>query len=293
MKSIRETAMLVHLTISSWTGKAADRKVTKQIHEQHHAAKDSGIYIKKLIDEKRLNKVNKFTSALRKQHYEQTLPWDNTGRRLLPSANYFEYMTAMKKIQYGFETEVESLIKDYHRLIEDAKINLNGMFNSDDYPSEFELRDKYGVKLNVYPIEDSDDFRVKISESEVAEIRANIESSVKENLARATQSIFERVKEVLVAMFEKLAVQDAVFRDSLITNIKNLVELMPKLNVTDDPRIAALCEDMKSLLFEPDALRDNPNVRAKTALSSMALMKKYGIITEEDEKSIIKQIVKS
>ena len=62
------------------------------------------------------------------------------------------------------------------------------------------------------------------------------------------------------------------FRDSVVTNLVKLVDVMPKLNVTGDPELERLTAEVRaSLLVDPKDLRKSDTVRADTAKAAAAI----------------------
>lgn len=139
MKSLSEKAIQFNLTISGWSATKLDKKVTREVEESHNA-KDAGRFNKILIAKKDLEKLKSIAQAARAFHYEQTLPWTDSGGRLLPAANYFEYVNKQRVFKQEYELAVEDFIAIYPELKKDAKLRLNGMFNENDYPSVGKLR---------------------------------------------------------------------------------------------------------------------------------------------------------
>lgn len=59
------------------------------------------------------------------------------------------------------------------------------------------------------------------------------------------------------------------FRDSIVTNLVKLVEVMPRLNVTGDPELKRLTDQVRaSLLVDPAELRKLESARVNTALEA-------------------------
>ena len=62
------------------------------------------------------------------------------------------------------------------------------------------------------------------------------------------------------------------FRDSVITNLVKLVDVLPKLNVTADLELERLAAEVRaSLLVDPQELRKSESVRNETAKAAMAI----------------------
>jgi hypothetical protein len=62
------------------------------------------------------------------------------------------------------------------------------------------------------------------------------------------------------------------FRDSVVTNLVKLVDILPKLNVTGDAELEGLTAEVRaSLLVDPQELRKSEAVRNETAKNASAI----------------------
>ena len=72
-----------------------------------------------------------------------------------------------------------------------------------------------------------------------------------------------------------------VFRDSLIENIRSLVDVVPRLNIFGDDELARLCEQVKDRIsvVDPDTLRPSrtfePAVRARVKRDADAMTTQF------------------
>ena len=139
------------------------------------------------------------------------------------------------------------------------------------------MRKSFDFTFKVSPISDDKDFRVQIDEAEQEQIKQQIESGLKESLAKATGDIWDRVADQMRYMIERLKEKDAVFRDSLIGNVKILIDLLPRLNFSGDRRINDVCKDMRALVVDTNLLRQNEGVRQNTIDQAKNIMNKYGL----------------
>jgi hypothetical protein len=61
-------------------------------------------------------------------------------------------------------------------------------------------------------------------------------------------------------------------RDSVVTNLVKLVDVLPKLNVTGDPELERLAAQVcASLLVDPQELRESKSLRSETAKKAFAI----------------------
>ena len=272
---LNEKAMLVYLKISFWTARKYDKRISQEIEDQYKAD-NAGRFNKILIAKEHLANIQKIISTARAFHYENTLPWNDNGGRLLPSANYFNYIRSISSFKDRYEAEVDNFLRVYPDLKEEAKNRLNGMFAAEDYPEVQLLEEKFAFRTNILPLPAANDFRVNMSDSEVESIRSSIQQRVKEAAESAMQDLWQRLFKVVSHMVERLIEPDNKFRNSLVTNIADLCELLPKLNITDDPKLNEAVEEIKAKLTVHDSqtLRDDEQIRNKTAVEAQKIMNK-------------------
>jgi len=273
--SLNEKAMLVYLNISFWTARKYDKKISQEIEDQYNAD-DAGRYNKILIAKEHLSNIQKIISSARTFHYENTLPWSDNGGRLLPSANYFGYVKAIQCFKDDFEREVINFLRVYPDLKDEAKQRLNGMFLEEDYPDVYTLESKFNIKSIILPVPEADDFRVNLTADEVDSIKESLEEQVKKSTESAMDDLWKRLFKVVEHMSERLSDPDNKFKNSLVENITALCDLLPKLNITNDPKLAEAVVEIKAKLTANDSqtLRDNDVVRSKTAIESQKILNK-------------------
>jgi len=273
--SLNDKAMLVYLNISFWTARKYDKKISKEV-EDKYGTDEAGRYNKILIAKEHLANIKKIISVARTFHYENTLPWMDNGGRLLPSSNYFDYVNAIRNFQDEYERETANFLLVYPNLKFEARQRLNAMFEEDDYPDLDIIRLKYAFRSQITPVPEAGDFRVKITDDEVAMIRESLEQQVKNSTETAMNDLWKRLFNVVEHMSERLSDPDNKFKNSLVENIEDLCELLPKLNITDDPVLAVAVNEIKAKLTINDSqtLRDNNIIRNKTANEAQKILNK-------------------
>lgn len=273
---IQQSSILVTLNICQWSARKFDKKITKEVHETHNASDESGRYNKQLVTKKGsvLEQISKESAAAREYHYTQTLPWGNNGERLLTGQNYFNYVGEMNRRKSAIERLWNDFFHEYPMLKEQARISLNGMFNEADYPSINEIKEKFAFETGFSPVPEND-FRLTLNDEEIAKLKSDFETEINSRIQTATADIWRRVKEQLSHMKSRLSDPKAVFRDSLFGNLKELIDLLPNLNVTNDPSISAACDELAKLLADPDAVRNNESLRNEKAEQAADILNKF------------------
>jgi hypothetical protein len=277
--ALSSRAMLCSLSIAQWSARIHDRSASAEIAERHGARADVGRYNKILIPREALADIHRIAGEARREHYFMTLPWDDSGYRVLPAAAYLEHTAKLRKYSAEYSAAVEVFASKFDQLVSDARVRLGGLFRHDEYPRAGEIRDKFSFETRVMPLPDANDFRVTLGNEEKDRIKRQITESVQASLNIATRELWQRLYEAVSHMAERLSAykvtDDGVehpFRDSVVTNLVKLVDVMPKLNVTGDPELERLTAEVRaSLVVDPKDLRKSDTVRADTAKAAAAI----------------------
>jgi hypothetical protein len=299
MTSLSNRAMLVSLNVSLWEGRRYDRGISREVADNHGSDLELGRFNKSLLDKGALLSITKAVSALRTWHDENTLPWLQRGANILPSGNYFAYMAGISQRRIAFDAAVREFCGAYDSHIEEAKRKLNGLFRQSDYPTREQVARRFNVDCSVVNLPDASDWRVQLGDDEEARIKADIERRGADAIAQANNALWERCHNVVSAMADRLSAYDVTvgadgkpkvahpFRDSLVTNIRELVDLLPRLNLTGSAELDIMRQRIEAKLAQHEAqdLRDSDALRkvvAKDAAAILASMSAYtGMTTAE------------
>lgn len=292
MTSLAERAMITRLSLGLWSGMAVDPEVSEEVSESHRAdLKQAGRYSKRLVANHYMRGISSAANLARQTHRILTLPWTDDGTRILAIRGFTHYTEQMRLRRLACEKAFDDFcdagnVDNYKK---EAKIRLGTMYNADEYPSSGEMRKKFHFRVEMDKVPMANDFRnVKpkdLTAEQVDAIAKDIEARGEERLNKAMKDVFQRVYDVTSKMSEKLRdykpsadgkASENRFRDTLITNALELAELLPSLNVTDDPKITELHKQLKEELGEhsPEILRDDAKARVATAKRAEAIMAK-------------------
>ena len=269
--SISTAAMLVELSIGTWTGRKLDKRASQDVTTSNNADKGVANVHKKLLgDCAELDAVQKFTANARNVHYACTMPWSDTGLRLLPTTQYFKYHQEMTALQSEYQRLVQAFLDAYSWEIQNAQLKLGALFNPDEYPTADSLTSKFRFKMNYMPLPDAGDWRVSIGDETEQALRSQYEGYYAQQLQTAMGDVWRRAHDALTKMSERLDYADdttrKVFRDSLVSNVTDIIELLGACNVTNDPTMARAQRDLDEAMrgITPDALREDAYLRAET-----------------------------
>jgi len=269
--TISSAAMLSELSISVWTGRKKDKRASDDVTTQSHAAKGVASVNKKLLgDCEELVSIQKFASNVRTVHYASTMPWSDTGMRLLPTAQYFKYHEQMTQLQNEFDRLVQVFLDAYDWEVMQAQTKLGSLFIRDEYPTLDSLRDKFGFRLNYIPVPDAGDWRVDMGNETQNALRSQYQKFYGEQMERAMRDVWQRLHDELKRFIKQLDV-DASGRkgkiyQSTMDHVMHLLDMMDATNFTNDPTLQLSQAKLRQTLtgLTPSDLRGSDMVRQAT-----------------------------
>lgn len=273
---LSDKALLITLTLSQWSGRRYDRVATNTVHSTHETAAQVGNYNKKLLPNAvELEKVHSMGGALRKFVTERTLPWLSDGTRIVSGAYYLEFIRELNSRKDELDRAVRTFISAYPKLQVEAQSKLGTLYCASDYPSQDELARMFRCKVTVMPVPSSGDFRVELDQNEIDEFN----SKMREVEANALKDAYSRLSEVISKATARLSDKDAKFKDSLIENVKDLVAIMPHLNIMGDNQLTALTTEVDQVIGKVDAevMRNNLTDREMVANKLKAIESKMSV----------------
>lgn len=276
MAQLNDRALLVQLTISQWSARKYDKRVSQQVTQVNYAISEAGRFNKSLLPlNDYLERVHSKSALIRKEFYTNTLPWTMEGVNLLPTTNYLNFMTKFRKAKSEWETLVADFVFNYPALKIEARRSLGAMYSDEDYPDDDEIGAKFKMDVAVFPVP-TNDFRVELSGAELARIQQDITDRLKQASLFATKDTWQRLYERVEHIARQCSNSKARLHDSMLEHARELCELLPRLNITDDPHLEAMRQEVETKLasLSTDLLRNDPAVRQTTADEASAIMDK-------------------
>jgi hypothetical protein len=235
--------MLVEFNASQWTARKLDKSTTDEVLKGKQAGDKGAARVNKnlLAGRKELEIINQLVGEVRTYMYNNTLPWSDTGIRLLPTAKFMDFNDTMSTYESKFNDLVTEFINVYPTLITAQAMALGDMFNRNDFPAPTDIAHRFDFKLNFMPVPTAGDFRIDVGNDAQKEIKEKLSKLADERIENAMRDIKTRLKEHLARMSDRLSVdvvnkevKTRVFHDSLLHTAHDLCNLVKSLNVTND-----------------------------------------------------------
>jgi len=278
-RTLSERAMLVNLQISQWSARKLNRAETNAVNRSHNLTVEAArVNVNLLPLGMELQQVHKTTRAIREEYDQHTSPWGLQGVNILKSSAYMDFVQLANRWRADYDDAVNRFVEAYPGLRKEAETLLNGLFREEDYPSVEDMQRRFRFSIRFMPIPDKGDWRVDVGDEAAKRLREDISQQLAEAETLAMQSVWKRLYDVVSKAKERLSQPDAEFRSSLVDNAVELCALLPSLNITDDPKLEKLRQDLEGSLCRqtPDILRADPLVRKETSDKMADIMSKMG-----------------
>lgn len=242
---IETSAMLVELSISCWTARKLDKRVSQEIDTDKSARVRAGNYNKNLLaGTQKLDNIVKFAANVRAWHNANTLPWSDNGQRLLPVEHFLTYKERIGEYEQEYNALVQEFLTSYPDLVDAAAFQLAKLFDRSEYPDVEDIAGKFNFRFVFSPVPTSGDWRVAIGQQARDELEAQCTNVIEERTKAAMKEAWSRLHECLTHASERLEdtgdgenTKRKIFRDSLVNNAQELVDMLRILNVTKDPEL--------------------------------------------------------
>lgn len=280
LNNIHRKAILVSLSITSWAARKFDRIVTGEIRRQHNAT-NPGRFNKRLLGSKKTDangietterneygRLKECMNKARADHYAQTLAWGNENWRLLPTANLDEYMKRERANKVEFSKCLRDFVLAYPSLRDATQAALGDLFNEADYPRVEIIEAKFTMDYSrqSLPIW-GDDTIDGLAAPQVEAIRAEMDQRVTDSTDAAMTDARKRLGDVVQKMADAMNTKKGQtgykFRNSKIENVKELVDVMSRLNPLGDSEFEAMRDRIEKELTQhtPQEIRDDKKTR--------------------------------
>lgn len=243
-------AVLVSLNQRAWKATATDRDIASQAEEANEAETGVISVIKKLTPNHYISPIKSIMAIGRTEHYRMTSPGLTRGLHLLAAPMMQRYTMIQSEVQDQFVLAVNRFVSIYPSILEMAPDRLGKAFKEEDFPTAAQIKTFFEYKIKLVPVPDLNDWRLDgLTNEDTDQIRSDIENDVRSMFNTATRELYDKARSVL----EKVANQakeykggpgSSTLRDATIDSLKEMAELIPLMNVTNDPVLFDIGKEM-------------------------------------------------
>jgi len=278
---LANSATLVSLEIGQLGLSKKDSDLTKKAHTAAGITDNrAGYYRKFLLSKAEITPIFKTANFARSYHRYMTVPWGHDKYRLLPSKLILKYTAKIKEFKIEFFSHVDDLVQKWPFILTEAQRILGTVYDPADYPMQSELKSHYKFNVRFKPIPQDDHFILQVEEKTLQEMKESLNKEQDDNLQSAMSSLWHRLFEVVDRMATRLDDSNPRIYKTLVTNIEDLVKLLPDLNISNDPQLTDMCNQIENKLcvFTPGQLKKDNKVKTQVAKDAADIRDKMNVI---------------
>jgi len=265
------TALMASLNVSVFSPFRLAREQTDDVTRDTHAERGALRVNKSIVPTVALVAVRQCAAAAREEFYARTVPYLDSVRALNPTG-YVALQETMNTYSERFARLADDFAAAYPTWVAAAETRLGSAFRAADYPAA--VRDKFRFAFGVTPLPAAaaPDLWLALGSETAERLAAAAANAAQSAAAAATRGAWSRVYDVVEKMRDKLQT-GGIFRDSLVSNVADVADVLETLNVFADPALTAMGARLRAeLSTAPDALRTDTTARADTARRASALL---------------------
>lgn len=277
--SLAENAILVELERSSWTGVVEDKEISAGVTASKGI---DGKYKKELFTQDVRGPLDKAHNAMDRLYVEfqrLTFPWKRRGQSAVLAPVYLEFMKVIGNLKGEAESAIQNFVDAYPSMVETMKTKKG--YADYPYPSQEEVRAKFGISLRFEPIADSKDIRVKLQEEDIERIREEVRAQEQKFVRDSVEALWERLKTAMESSLRNLNVLPgggSAYRSNWYHNLNDLYNLILPMNqALKDEELDKIAKDIKENLldkFEVDELKHDLDARKDAKETAQSIMDK-------------------
>jgi hypothetical protein len=250
--------MLVSLSISLWTARKLDRKVSNDVDISNSTMTKAGNYHKNLLaGDDSLAAIQKLAGLIRTYHLGMTSPWNDNGDRLLTTSQFFDYKAEMARLEGNYWDLVKDFIAGYNTRISAAAFQLGSLFDREEYPDVERVIEKFGFRINYAPLPESGDWRVDINNEGLNDLKNSYEALYEANIEKVSADAYDRLYKLLTKLSFGLRTDEngkqGKIYSSVLDSAKELCGLLTHFNIKNDTQLEAMRLQLEDNIMGLDA----------------------------------------
>jgi hypothetical protein len=194
---------------------------------------------------------------------------------MMKASFYGEFRSRLVEFSRELDLCKAQLKKEYPSYVEAAREKLNGMFVAENYPDVRIIDSKFGMSVDFQPVVAPGDFRLELDAELMKTLQDQHTKSFQESQVAMTKELWNRVYNTVLRA-AKLANGKAKIYDSLFSDLDELAEALPSLNMLDDPEVDKMAKAIREELGGRDAhiIRVDPAERIDMAAKAQKMIDK-------------------
>lgn len=227
-------------------------------------------------------------TKLREFYTKNTLPIGDGKQpyRLVSVKHLRKFQQQLNELENEAKDGRDKFLRQYQEpeWLEGQKARMGEKFNEKDYPKYEDIKDKFNVDTNIEPFagdENIEKMRFFLDTESMENIRKSFDSQNAKIKHFATQSVWEDLVKQLSKLSQVCASEagsgkGSIFRETLVPNVKDILDRIPALNFDGDETLEEIRKEATSMLNDVTSsdLRKDTKKREQVGKTSKSVLDK-------------------
>jgi len=268
-----------------YTGRKQDKATAEEVNlaKNTRSSKAASVYKSLFVGDADLEAINSHAGKVRTWLYSATLPWSDSGTRLVPTKSFFDISHELAGHEAEFDRLVAQFVSNYAVKISSQAFKLGKLFDPSEYPTVDSITHKFALRYHFTPVPEAGDFRVDIPAQAAEQLKAKFEAATSTRVREAMQEpwnrLYEEVQHIRDKMIDKEDGKPQKLYQSMLDNALGLCTTLKSLNIMDDPDLEAARRALELSLTDVDikSLRQSPEMRTSIVTKMDELKDKFSL----------------
>ena len=236
MDNFKDATMKWIVKYHGWSFRRLDKKISRKVAEEYGAKRSLGNYNKLLWYNVSMKRIADSKKEATTYVLENSKPWLDDSTRIIPTSLYLDVsMGIFDRKSNWLKVCHEEFVDNYEDNLKKTEKQLGLAFNIDDYPDDGNvLYNKFNLTSRFESV--TSDFRTDLSDELNAELKAGLEKEYQRGYEIAQMDNWKLIKRAVGRMAETFG-SGKSFHRTIITNVEDVVRIIPKLNILGDKRL--------------------------------------------------------
>ena len=269
--------VLLKLTLNQWQGNKVDKKLTKDYAASMGAETTSFAVTKKLMSStSEYSELTKAFSKCRTFIRDNTAFLEGYGHSVGP-ARCMTLLGEFVPLRQDALAKKAAFLAVYPQAVSKELAKQGAAADPNQYPSVSEIAGLFDVKLDVLPMPMVADFSRLSIPTEAAEFLGGMmerrqKKAMDDALGAVKLRVVKQLDAIIHVLSRKIEGEPTRITESLIGTAETLVSLVREVNLTADPEIDKIADELAAVtVCTPAQLRNNMTVAQQTVDKAKAL----------------------
>lgn len=258
--SIASRILVCTLRTGAWRANKLNKKETAELNKKHGLKEGTAKVPVHVCDHAALAELSTIHGAAYDYHTSVTQPSIDDAIRLLPCTKELEHAAKMSEFRTQHLVATDRFLCDYPSERADAPRRLNGLFDATAWPTDQQIGKKFRFEVSYRP--------------------CPTDGAWQDWLNVSVQAAQEELTEKLTEAIRHVATRcgsDGKLYQTVFSNLKELLLLVPDLNLAHDQRLNALAQQATILADQDkDDVVKSPGKRKAIADKANELLNMFG-----------------